>query len=194
MPTLEAQPFPKTHQGWVSDFRKALQSRARSPGQPKSPTPDHWVDDWFDHWFDHWVWLQGFDWLQGKRVGMSDAKVNGIIHLIEETKTFGNKGFRKRLVVLEQDKGSFTNYVPIEFLRDSCDTVDDLNVGDEIEVSYRLNGRRWQRDESSEAKYFLSAEAMSFKLLQSSQDTMTERVSSPNDAFSEAGEDDEPPF
>lgn len=125
---------------------------------------------------------------------MSDAKVNGIIHLIEETKTFGNKGFRKRLVVLEQDKGSFTNYVPIEFLRDSCDTVDDLNVGDEIEVSYRLNGRRWQRDEKSEAKYFLSAEAMSFRLVQSSQETMTERVSSPNDAFSEAGDDDEPPF
>ena len=38
---------------------------------------------------------------------MSDATVSGVIHLIEETKTFGNKGFRKRLVVLEQDKGSF---------------------------------------------------------------------------------------
>ena len=46
---------------------------------------------------------------------MSDAKVSGIVHLIEETKTYGNKGFQKRLVVLEQDKGSFTNYVPIEF-------------------------------------------------------------------------------
>ena len=32
---------------------------------------------------------------------MSDAKVSGVVHLIEETKTFGNKGFRKRLVVLE---------------------------------------------------------------------------------------------
>ena len=66
---------------------------------------------------------------------MSDATVSGVIHLIEETKTFGNKGFRKRLVVLEQDKGSFTNYIPVEFLRDSCDSVDELNVGDEIEVS-----------------------------------------------------------
>ena len=48
---------------------------------------------------------------------MSDATVSGVIHLIEETKTFGNKGFRKRLVVLEQDKGSFTNYIPVEFIR-----------------------------------------------------------------------------
>ncbi len=125
---------------------------------------------------------------------MSDATVSGVIHLIEETKTFGNKGFRKRLVVLEQDKGSFTNYIPVEFIRDSCDSVDELNVGDEIEVSYRLSGRRWQRDAQSEARYFLSAEAMSFQLLSSAGGTMTERVSSsPNDAFSEAS-DDEAPF
>ena len=124
---------------------------------------------------------------------MSDAKVSGVVHLIEETKTYGNKGFRKRLVVLEQDKGSFTNYVPIEFTRDSCDSVNDLNEGDEIEVTYRLNGRRWQRDEASEVKYFLSAEAMSFKLLSSGGETMTERVSEPNDAFAEAG-DEEAPF
>ena len=124
---------------------------------------------------------------------MSDAKVSGVVHLIEETKTYGNKGFRKRLVVLEQDKGSFTNYVPIEFTRDSCDSVDDLKLADEVEVTYRLNGRRWQRDEASEVKYFLSAEAMSFKLLSSDGETMTERVTEPNDAFSEAG-DEEAPF
>ena len=97
---------------------------------------------------------------------MSDATVKGTIHLIEETKTYGQKGFRKRLVVLEQVKGGgFTNYVPVEFLKDACDSVDELHLGDEIEVSYRLSGRRWQRDESSEPKYFLSAEAMSFRVL-----------------------------
>ncbi len=124
---------------------------------------------------------------------MSDAKVSGVVHLIEETKTYGNKGFRKRLIVLEQDKGSFVNYIPIEFIRDSCDAVDEMNLGDEVEVTYRLNGRRWQRDEASEAKYFLSAEAMSFKIVQSGGDTMSEKVTEPNDAFAEAG-DDEAPF
>ena len=78
---------------------------------------------------------------------MSDATVKGTIHLIEETKTYGQKGFRKRLVVLEQNKGSgFTNYIPVEFLKDACDPVDDLHLGDEIEVSYRLSGRKWQPD------------------------------------------------
>ena len=126
---------------------------------------------------------------------MSDAKVSGIVHLIEETKTYGQKGFRKRMVVLEQDKGSFTNFVPIEFTRDACDSVDEMNLGDEVEIAYRLNGRRWQKDEHSEVKYFLSAEAMSFRVVGSSGDTMTEKVTqSPNDAFNEAGDDDEAPF
>jgi len=124
---------------------------------------------------------------------MSETKVSGVVHLIEETKTYGNNGFRKRLVVLEQENGSFTNYIPVDFIKDSCDSVDDMNVGDEVEITYRLSGRRWQRDEASEVKYFLSAEAVSFKILGSSGETMTEKVTEGNDAFAEAG-DDEAPF
>ena len=123
---------------------------------------------------------------------MSDAKVSGVVHLIEETKTYGSKGFRKRLVVLEQEKGSFTNYIPIEFIKNACDKVDEMSEGDEVEVTYRLNGRRWQRDEASEVKYFLSAEAMSFRILSSSGDTMTERITEGNSALAEASEDEAP--
>ena len=96
---------------------------------------------------------------------MSDAKVSGIVHVIEETKTYGAKGFRKRLVVLEQNNGRFTNYIPLEFTNDGCDTVDDLSVGDEVEIAYRLTGRRWQKDSNSEVKFFLNAEATGFAVL-----------------------------
>ncbi len=96
---------------------------------------------------------------------MSDPKVRGKVHLIEETKTYGQKGFRKRLVVLEQDQGRFINYIPLEFVHEGCDSVDELSVGAEVEVTYRLSGRRWQRDEHSEVKFFLNAEATGFKIL-----------------------------
>ena len=125
---------------------------------------------------------------------MKDPTVRGVVHLIEETKTFGQKGFRKRVVVLEQSKGTFTNFIPIEFVKDSCDAVDDLTVGEEIEVTYRLSGRRWQRDEASEAKYFLSAEGLSFKKLSGSgraHDGPDDTIA-PNDAFAEASDDDVP--
>lgn len=96
---------------------------------------------------------------------MSNGKVEGKVHFIDETKTYGQKGFRKRLVVIEQDNGRFTNYLPMEFIQDACDAVDQLSVGVEVEINYRLSGRKWQRDEQSEVKYFLSAEAMGFEIL-----------------------------
>ncbi len=111
---------------------------------------------------------------------MSDAKIRGVVHFIEETKTYGQKGFRKRLVVLEQNNGRFINYIPFEFTNDGCDTVDDLNIGDETEIAYRLSGRKWQKDANSEVKFFLNAEATSFKVLsekaQSGEDEVNDRI------------------
>ena len=121
---------------------------------------------------------------------MSDTTVRGFVHVVEETKTYGQKGFRKRLVVLEQDTGRFTSYIPVEFLRDNCESADDLNVGDEVEISYQLSGRKWQRDPQSEVKYFLTAEALSFKKLGSGGDAAAATPESPNDAFAESNYDE----
>ena len=127
---------------------------------------------------------------------MSDTKVVGVVHVIEETKTYGQKGFQKRLVVLEQDNGRFANYVPIEFIRDSCSTVDEMNLGDEVEISYQLSGRKWQKDPSSEVKYFLSAQAVSFKVLRGAGQASQPDASaqSANDAFSESYDENDIPF
>lgn len=125
---------------------------------------------------------------------MSDAKIRGIVHFIDETKTYGQNGFRKRLVVLEQENGSFTNYIPVEFIRDDCDSVDGMKVGDEVEINYRLNGRKWQKDPKSEVKYFLNAEATGFKNLSGSAPSNggdAANSTSANDAFAEAAYDEE---
>lgn len=125
---------------------------------------------------------------------MSDPKVRGIIHFIDETKTYGQNGFRKRLVVLEQDKEKFTNYVPVEFTNDNCDTVDQLNVGDDVEIDYRLSGRKWQKDARSEVKYFLNAEGLRFQVL-GGKTASVAVASDANAALAEAAQDeDEPPF
>lgn len=121
---------------------------------------------------------------------MSETKIRGIVHVVEETKTYGQKGFRKRLVVLEQDTGRFTNYIPIEFLRDNCELADDLNVGDDIEISYQLSGRKWQKDSDSETKYFLTAEAISFKVMGSGGDSSQVDPAEANDAFAESNYDE----
>jgi hypothetical protein len=123
---------------------------------------------------------------------MSDGKVRGIVHFIDETKSFGQKGFRKRLVVLEQDTGRFMNYVPLEFTQEGCDKVSQLNVGDEVEVEFRLSGRKWQRDPSSEVKYFLNAEATNLRVV-SGKPAVDENAV--NDQFTDVEpNDDDVPF
>lgn len=129
---------------------------------------------------------------------MSESKVRGIVHVIEETKTYGQKGFRKRLVVLEQDNGRFANFVPVEFVRDSCDTVDEMSVGNEVEISYQLSGRKWQKDPSAEVKYFLSAEAISFKVLNAGgggdAGEAGDAAAAANDAFADSYDETDIPF
>lgn len=122
---------------------------------------------------------------------MNQATVRGIVHFIDNTKTYGQKGFRKRLVVLEESGARFTNYIPVEFVQDACDTVDEMNVGNEVEVNYRLSGRKWQKDASSEVKYFLNAEALSFKILGSSAaDVQPEAPDDINQELNQVGYDD----
>ncbi|MCH2115265.1 MAG: DUF3127 domain-containing protein [Pirellulales bacterium] len=121
---------------------------------------------------------------------MSEATVRGIVHLIEETKTYGQKGFRKRMVVLEQDNGRFTNYVPVDFVQDGCDSVDTLKLGDQLDITYRLSGRKWQKDANSEVKFFLNAEAIRFDIVGGNSAT----AGGANEAFHEAADDDEVPF
>ena len=60
--------------------------------------------------------------------------VRGEVHFVDETKTFGEKGFQKRLLVLTQPDGKFQQFIPVEFIREDCAAADTLNVGDEVEV------------------------------------------------------------
>jgi hypothetical protein len=124
---------------------------------------------------------------------MSNPTVRGVVHVIEDTKTYGQSGFRKRLVVLEQDNGRFTNYVPVEFVQDACDSVDQMNVGDDVEVTYRLSGRKWQRDPNSEVKFFVNVEALSFNVVSGGA---ASTHPTPPDGVIESGtdDDDEVPF
>jgi hypothetical protein len=117
---------------------------------------------------------------------MAEASVTGQVHLIEPTKTFGQKGFRKRTVVLEQTNGRFTNFIPLEFIGDACDSVDELKIGDKIRATYRLTGRKWQKDEFSEVKFFLSAEATSFQITGGSTESPSD-----GEEDSEIGDDDQ---
>ncbi|MEM8679690.1 MAG: DUF3127 domain-containing protein [Planctomycetota bacterium] len=83
----------------------------------------------------------------------------------------------------------------MEFTQDACDSVSEMNEGDEVEISYRLSGRKWQRDPQSEVKFFLNAEATGFKVTKAKVDGGAGDAGAANDHLAEAAYDeDDVPF
>jgi len=81
-------------------------------------------------------------------------EVTGKIKKIDETKTFGTSGFRKREMVITTDE-QYPQMLLIEFVQDKCDLLDAFKVGEEVKININLRGREWINPEG-EAKYFNS--------------------------------------
>ncbi|NQX82370.1 MAG: DUF3127 domain-containing protein [Flavobacteriaceae bacterium] len=80
--------------------------------------------------------------------------ISGKIKLINETKTFGSNGFRKRdMVITTEDQ--YPQMILIEFIQDKCDVLNSFNVGQDVKIYINIQGREWINPEG-EAKYFNS--------------------------------------
>lgn len=112
-------------------------------------------------------------------------EVTGKIKKIEETKTFGNNGFRKREMVLTTDE-QYPQMLLIEFVQDKCDLLDAYAVGDDVRVNINLRGREWVNPEGV-AKYFNSIQG--WRMEKMAADAGQGAVDAPN--FQPAGNLDE---
>jgi hypothetical protein len=121
---------------------------------------------------------------------MDEPKVRGVVHHVEEIKTYGQRGFQKRLVVLEREDGRFKSYIPLEFVQASIALTEQFKVGDDVEVTYRLGGRKWQPQGSGETKYFLSAEALDVRVYSGDAGSAGE----PRETAGDRMDDDDIPF
>lgn len=81
-------------------------------------------------------------------------EVIGKIKKIDETKTYGASGFRKREVVITTDE-QYPQMLLIEFVQDKCDLLDSYQVGQDVKISINLRGREWINPQG-EAVYFNS--------------------------------------
>ena len=81
-------------------------------------------------------------------------EVTGKIKKIDETKTFGSNGFRKREMVITTSE-QYPQMILIEFVQDKCDLLNNFNIDDDVKVSINLRGREWINPKG-EAVYFNS--------------------------------------
>jgi len=81
-------------------------------------------------------------------------EVQGKIKMIDETKTYGTNGFRKRELVVTTEE-QYPQHIMIEFVQDKTDLLNNYQVGQNVKVSINLRGREWVNPQG-ETKYFNS--------------------------------------
>ena len=80
---------------------------------------------------------------------------SGHLHTVLPTKVISDS-FRVREFVLERDQsGKYPQLVLFQATNDACEQLDELHVGDEIEVEFDLRGRQWT-NRDGDIKFFNS--------------------------------------
>lgn len=111
-------------------------------------------------------------------------EVEGKIKKIEETKEYGNNGFRKREVVITTEE-QYPQHLAIEFVQDKTDLLNNYSVGQNVKVSINLRGREWTNPQG-EVKYFNSIQGWRIENLQVAQGDNAVPPAPPAEAFAPA--------
>ena len=82
-----------------------------------------------------------------------EGKVIEKFDIQEITETFKKRDFV--VEYLENPQSQYTELLKFELIKDNCEKLDAINIGDRVEVHFNLKGRKWVNPEG-ESKYFNS--------------------------------------
>ena len=81
-------------------------------------------------------------------------EISGKIKWIDEIRTYGSNGFRKKeLVITTQEQ--YPQNILIEFTQEKCELLDKYEIDDNIKIGINIRGREWINPEG-QTKYFNS--------------------------------------
>ena len=113
-------------------------------------------------------------------------EIQGKIKLIDETKTYGTKGFKKRELVITTEE-QYPQSILVEFVQDKCDLLNAYSVGQGVKVSINLRGREWVNPQG-ETKYFNSIQGWRIENLEEAAPAGQMPPVPPADAFEPASD------
>ena len=119
-------------------------------------------------------------------------EIIGRIKLINETKTFGESGFRKREVVIETNE-QYKQMLLVEFVQDKCDMLDNYQVGQDVKISINLRGREWINPQG-EAVYFNTIQGWRIALEGEQQQAQQQTIPQKQIEIPDDSEPDDLPF
>ncbi len=124
-------------------------------------------------------------------------EIQGKIKLIDETKTFGNNGNRKREMVITTEE-QYPQHIMIEFIQDKSELLNNFSVGQNVKISINIRGREWVNPQG-ETKYFNSINGWRIESMDQGNAAPDMLPMPPEDAFEPASnvnteEHDDLPF
>ena len=78
--------------------------------------------------------------------------MKGKVKVVGTTLQISEK-FSKREFVVVDDTNMYPQDIMFQLTQDKCNLIDSLAIGDEVEVSFNLNGREWVNPKG-ESKFF----------------------------------------
>ena len=78
--------------------------------------------------------------------------MKGKVKVVGSTLAISEK-FSKREFVVVDDTNMYPQDIQFQLTQDKCNLIDSLAIGDEVEVSFNLNGREWVNPKG-ESKFF----------------------------------------
>ncbi|WP_257669593.1 DUF3127 domain-containing protein [Parapedobacter tibetensis] len=129
-------------------------------------------------------------------------EIRGKVHEIGDTQQVTDTFKKRDLIIQYAENPQFVEYIRFEATQDRTNIFDNLNVGDEVEVSFNLRGRPWTNKEGV-TTYFNSLVAWRVsKVTTTPVDASGQSAPSPQafdtpptvDISADEGKDDDLPF
>ena len=102
--------------------------------------------------------------MESINVKIISMELEGKVKMIDETKTYGSNGFRKRELVITTEE-QYPQHILIEFVQDKTDLLNQYKEGDAVKVSINVRGREWVNPQG-ETKYFNSIQGWRIEKMQ----------------------------
>jgi hypothetical protein len=121
-------------------------------------------------------------------------EIKGKVHEVSEVMNVTDTFKKRELVVEFAENPQYPEYVKFEAIQDRCSLMDNVKVGDNVEVFFNLKGRPWT-DKAGKKQYFNTLQIWKVNVLGAeAAAASTPEYAAPVDISAAPGEDDDLPF
>ena len=121
-------------------------------------------------------------------------EIKGKVHEVSPTAQVTESLKKRELIVEYIENPQYPEYLKFEAIQDRCALLDNVKVGDDVEVFFNLKGRPWT-DKTGKKSYFNSLQLWRVNALAAGAGSATTpEYAAPSSDISSSNDDDDLPF